>query len=101
MIGRSMREESPMSQAGAVPAALVIIGNEILSGRTKDATLPFLAVRLNAPGIPLREARIVPDVEAEIVAAVNAGRTSHDYVFTTGDLGPTHDDITARSNARA
>ncbi|MEO3431932.1 molybdopterin-binding protein [Inquilinus sp. CAU 1745] len=84
-----------------VSAALVIIGNEILSGRTKDANLSFLAGRLNTLGIQLREARVVPDVEGEIVAAVNECRAKHDYVFTTGGIGPTHDDITAAAVASA
>ncbi|HET8729259.1 MAG TPA: competence/damage-inducible protein A [Alphaproteobacteria bacterium] len=90
-----------MSEARTVTAALVVIGNEILSGRTKDANLPYLAERLNALGVQLREARVVPDVEAEIVDAVNACRARHDYVFTTGGIGPTHDDITAMSVAKA
>ncbi len=84
-----------------VTAALVIIGNEILSGRVRDENLPFLAERLNEIGVQLRECRVVRDVEAEIVAAVNALRETHDYVFTTGGIGPTHDDITADSVAAA
>jgi molybdopterin-biosynthesis enzyme MoeA-like protein len=67
-----------------VTAALVIIGNEILSGRTRDENLAFLARELNGIGIQLREARIVPDAEADIVEAVNACRARHDHVFTTG-----------------
>jgi molybdenum cofactor synthesis domain-containing protein len=82
-------------------AALVIIGNEILSGRTKDANLAYIAAKLNAAGIRLAEARVVGDTEDQIVAAVNACRAAHDYVFTTGGIGPTHDDITAQSVARA
>ncbi|WP_029007757.1 competence/damage-inducible protein A [Azospirillum halopraeferens] len=82
-------------------AAVLIIGNEILSGRTKDANLPFLAEKLGAIGIRVREARVVPDVEAEIIAAVNACRARYTYVFTTGGIGPTHDDITSASVARA
>ncbi len=84
-----------------VTAALVIIGNEILSGRTHDKNLPHIAVELNKVGIQLREVRVVPDIEAEIVAAVNAVRTRYDYVFTTGGIGPTHDDITTASIAKA
>jgi len=84
-----------------VTAALVVIGNEILSGRTRDANLPYLAERLNDLGLRLREVRVVPDEQAEIVAAVNALRASHDYVFTTGGIGPTHDDITAAAIAKA
>ncbi|HYD29675.1 MAG TPA: molybdopterin-binding protein [Azospirillaceae bacterium] len=82
-------------------AAILIIGNEILSGRTKDANVAFLAERLGALGIPVREVRVVPDAEAEIVAAVNALRERYAYVFTTGGIGPTHDDITAACIAKA
>jgi molybdenum cofactor synthesis domain-containing protein len=84
-----------------VTAAVLIIGNEILSGRTKDANLGYLAEELTALGIRLREARVISDVEAEIVAAVNECRARYDYVFTTGGIGPTHDDITSASVARA
>jgi molybdenum cofactor synthesis domain-containing protein len=82
-------------------AAVLIIGNEILSGRTKDVNLGFLAEQLTALGIRLREARVVADVEADIVAAVNQTRAAYDYVFTTGGIGPTHDDITSACVARA
>ncbi|MCJ9430165.1 competence/damage-inducible protein A [Kordiimonas marina] len=84
-----------------VSASLVIIGDEILSGRTKDANLSYLALWLNEAGIQLHEVRVVPDVEAEIVGAVNALRAKYDYVFTTGGIGPTHDDITVDSIAAA
>lgn len=84
-----------------VTAAFLIIGNEILSGRTVDANLPYLASFLGKIGIRLVEARVVPDIEAEIVDAVNALRAKVDYVFTTGGIGPTHDDITAASVAKA
>ncbi|MFO1071549.1 MAG: molybdopterin-binding protein [Geminicoccaceae bacterium] len=84
-----------------VTAALLIIGNEILSGRTQDANLAFLALGLNEAGIQLREVRVVPDDEAEIVAAVNALRARFDHLFTTGGIGPTHDDITSACVARA
>lgn len=84
-----------------VTAALVIIGNEILSGRTQDANLAFLGRELNEAGIQLREVRVVPDEEAEIVAAVNACRARYDHVFTTGGIGPTHDDITSACVAKA
>jgi molybdenum cofactor synthesis domain-containing protein len=84
-----------------VTAAVLVIGNEILSGRTKDANLHYLAVELNAIGIRLMEARVVADIEARIVEAVNALRVEYDYVFTTGGIGPTHDDITAGSVAKA
>ena len=84
-----------------VSAAVLVIGNEILSGRTKDVNISFLGEALNEIGIRLEEARIVSDVEADIVAAVNALRARYDYVFTTGGIGPTHDDITADSVAAA
>jgi len=76
-------------------AAVLLIGDEILSGRTKDKNLGFIADYLTVLGIDLREARLVPDVQEEIVAAVNALRARYTYVFTTGGIGPTHDDITA------
>jgi molybdenum cofactor synthesis domain-containing protein len=82
-------------------AALLIVGNEILSGGTQDANLAFIAKRLSARGIPLAEVRVVRDVEAEIVEALNALRARYTYVFTTGGIGPTHDDITAPCVARA
>ncbi len=85
----------------APTAAILLIGDEILSGRTKDKNLGYIADYLVALGIDLREARVVPDVEAEIVAAVNALRARYTYVFTTGGIGPTHDDITADSIAKA
>ena len=82
-------------------AAVLIVGNEILSGRTKDANLPHIAETLGGIGIPVREVRVVPDVEAEIIAAVNALRSRYTYVFTTGGIGPTHDDITSECIAKA
>jgi molybdenum cofactor synthesis domain-containing protein len=82
-------------------AAVLLIGDEILSGRTKDKNLGFLADYLTVLGIDLKEARVVPDVEDEIVAAVNALRQRYTYVFTTGGIGPTHDDITADAVAKA
>ena len=82
-------------------AALVIIGDEILSGRTQDKNVAQIGSWLNVQGIRLREVRIVPDVEEAIVEAVNALRVSHDYLFTTGGIGPTHDDITVDAVARA
>ncbi|TIQ24173.1 MAG: competence/damage-inducible protein A, partial [Mesorhizobium sp.] len=74
--------------------AMLVIGDEILSGRTKDKNIGHLADIMTAIGIDLKEVRIVPDEEEEIVAAVNALRTRYSYVFTTGGIGPTHDDIT-------
>ena len=85
----------------SVSAAILLIGNEILSGRTQDLNLNYLAKRLNELGIQVKEARVVSDVEAEIVEALNALRHRYDYVFTTGGIGPTHDDITADSVASA
>jgi molybdenum cofactor synthesis domain-containing protein len=96
-----MQQDSSREPSQTVTAALLIIGNEILSGRTKDANLPYLAEKLNLAGVRLKEARIVTDDEAEIVAAVNALRARYDYVFTTGGIGPTHDDITSESIAKA
>lgn len=84
-----------------VTAAMVVIGDEILSGRTKDRNIGHLADMLTAVGIDLKEVRIVSDDEAAIVEAVNALRARNTYVFTTGGIGPTHDDITADSIARA
>ena len=82
-------------------AALVIIGNEILAGRTQDTNTPWIAERLTAQGIGLAEVRIVSDSEEDIIKAVNDVRERYDYVFTTGGIGPTHDDITAQSIAKA
>jgi len=84
-----------------VTACVLIIGNEILSGRIQDANLAFLARGLNEVGVRLREARIIPDDPAAIVATVNEVRDKFDYVFTTGGIGPTHDDITAECIAAA
>lgn len=84
-----------------ITAAVMVIGDEILSGRTKDKNIGTLADYLGAIGIDLREVRVVPDVEEEIVAAVNALRHRYTYVFTTGGIGPTHDDITADAIAKA
>jgi molybdenum cofactor synthesis domain-containing protein len=82
-------------------AAVLIIGNEVLSGRTQDANLAFLGKRLNDQGIRLKEARVIADDADAIVDAVNVLRAAHDYVFTTGGIGPTHDDITSACVARA
>ncbi len=89
------------SSTQRVTAAVLIIGNEILSGRTQDTNLSHLAKTLNGYGIQVREARTVPDIEEEIVDALNALRARYDYVFTTGGIGPTHDDITADCVAKA
>jgi molybdopterin-biosynthesis enzyme MoeA-like protein len=82
-------------------ACLLIIGNEVLSGRTQDANLKFLATRLGGIGIPLMEARVIPDIRATIVATLNEVRARFDHVFTTGGIGPTHDDITSECVAEA
>src|SRR5687767_14160224 len=82
-------------------AGLLLIGDEILSGRTKDKNLGYIADFLTALGIDLKEARVVADIEDDIVAAVNALRSRYTYVFTTGGIGPTHDDITADAIAKA
>ena len=82
-------------------AAMLTIGDEILSGRTRDANLPHLAQALAQKGIDLREARVVPDLAEEIIAAVNALRARYTHIFTSGGIGPTHDDITADAIAAA
>jgi molybdenum cofactor synthesis domain-containing protein len=82
-------------------AALVVIGDEILSGRTQDRNIAQIASWLNVQGIRLAEVRVVPDVQEKIGEAVNALRGAHDYLFTTGGIGPTHDDITVDSIAAA
>jgi molybdenum cofactor synthesis domain-containing protein len=87
--------------APTVTAALVIIGDEILSGRTKDANLAYLGRELNRLGVRLKEVRVVADDQDAIVTAVNHCRAAFDYVFTTGGIGPTHDDITAAAIAAA
>ncbi len=87
--------------ASTVTAAVLVIGDEILSGRTKDKNLGYIAEYLARIGVDVREARVVPDVEAEIIAALDALRARYDYVFTTGGIGPTHDDITADAVAKA
>ncbi len=87
--------------AEIVTAAMAVIGDEILSGRTKDRNIGHLADIMTAIGIDLREVRIVADEQADIVAAVNALRARYTYVFTTGGIGPTHDDITADAVAAA
>ena len=84
-----------------VTAAVLVIGDEILSGRTKDKNIGYIAEYLTGLGIDLKEVRVVPDEEPEIVAALNALRARYTYVFTTGGIGPTHDDITADCVAKA
>ena len=82
-------------------AALLVIGNEILSGRTQDKNINWVAVKLTERGITMLEVRVVPDVEARIIDSVRALSEAYDYVFTSGGIGPTHDDITAESMAKA
>src|SRR5947199_5225104 len=105
LVPDSRAAEDRMSQADNPPktvtACVLIIGNEILSGRTQDANLAFLAKGLNEAGIRLREARVIPDDTDIIVSTVNEVRRGFDYVFTTGGIGPTHDDITAQCIADA
>jgi molybdenum cofactor synthesis domain-containing protein len=84
-----------------VTACVLIIGNEILSGRTQDVNLNYIAKGLAQVGVILREARVIPDIAETIVATVNEVRAKFDYVFTTGGIGPTHDDITSECVARA
>jgi molybdenum cofactor synthesis domain-containing protein len=90
-----------VSEERIVTAAVLVIGDEILSGRTKDQNIGFIAEHLTNIGIRLKEVRVVADDEAEIVDAVNALRARYTYVFTTGGIGPTHDDITADSIGKA
>jgi molybdenum cofactor synthesis domain-containing protein len=90
-----------MAESTRVTAAVLIIGDEILSGRTQDTNLNFIAKYLGTFGIDLAEARVVGDIKVEIVTALNALRARYDYVVTTGGIGPTHDDITADCVAEA
>jgi molybdenum cofactor synthesis domain-containing protein len=92
--------ESPKPEI-LVTAALLVIGDEILSGRTKDKNIGYIAEYLTAIGVDLKEVRVIGDDEADIVSAVNALRARYTYVFTTGGIGPTHDDITAECVAKA
>ena len=90
-----------MSKNIQVNAAIIIIGNEILSGRTKDINTSTIATWLNQLGVRVQEVRVIPDVEAIIVSTINKVRKKYNYVFTTGGIGPTHDDITAQSISKA
>lgn len=90
-----------MSKKTKVNAAILIIGNEILSGRTQDTNTSTLALWLNSIGVKVLEVKVIPDVEETIINSVNHLRKIYDYVFTTGGIGPTHDDITAESIAKA
>ena len=95
------QDASPVNGDGNVTACMLIIGNEVLSGRTQDKNLSFLGTALGEIGIDMREARIIPDDPAIIVETLNTCRARFDYVFTTGGIGPTHDDITAQSVSKA
>jgi len=90
-----------MSEKIKVNAAILIIGNEILSGRTQDTNTSTLALWLNSIGVKVQEVKIIPDVEETIINSVNLLRKKYNYVFTTGGIGPTHDDITAESISKA
>src|SRR5580704_7943179 len=96
-----MANNAAKPDGGIVTAALLVIGDEILSGRTKDKNIGYVAEYLTDLGIDLKEVRVVPDEEPEIIAALNALRARYTYVFTTGGIGPTHDDITAECVANA
>jgi molybdenum cofactor synthesis domain-containing protein len=103
ILPKTMENEAAMSDTPAkvVTASILVIGNEILSGRTRDANIQYLATELGKLGIRVMECRVVPDIEATVVATVNELRARFDYVFTTGGIGPTHDDITADCIAKA
>ena len=90
-----------MTNKKEILAGIIIIGNEILSGRTKDTNTSCLALWLNSIGVKVQEVRVIPDVESIIVDTVNTLRKKLDYIFTSGGIGPTHDDITAQSVAKA
>jgi len=90
-----------MTKNTKVNAAILIIGNEILSGRTQDTNTSTLAVWLNSIGVKVNEVRVIPDDEKKIIDTLNFFRNENDYVFTTGGIGPTHDDITAQSVSKA
>lgn len=93
--------ENPRKNNAKPRAALLIIGNEILSGRTQDANVRYIGEKMAMHGVPLSEVRVVPDIEARVVTALNELRAAYDFVFTTGGIGPTHDDITAECVAKA
>ena len=90
-----------MKKNTKVNAAILIIGNEILSGRTQDTNTSTIALWLNSIGVSVKEVRVIPDIELTIVDTINHLRKVNDYVFTTGGIGPTHDDITAESISKA
>ena len=90
-----------MTNKKEITAGIVIIGNEVLSGRTKDINTSTLAKWLNSLGIEVKEVRVIPDIESTIIETVNSLRKKFNYIFTTGGIGPTHDDITAESISKA
>ena len=90
-----------MTKNKKVNATILIIGNEILSGRTQDTNTSTLATWLNSIGVIVGEVRVIPDIEKTIIDTLNLLRTNYDYIFTTGGIGPTHDDITAESVSKA
>ena len=90
-----------MEKKAKVNASILIIGNEILSGRTQDTNTSTIATWLNSIGVSVAEVRVIPDIEEKIVETLNFLRSKYDYVFTTGGIGPTHDDITAQSVSKA
>ena len=90
-----------MTNKKEIIASIIIIGNEVLSGRTKDLNTSAISIWLNSIGIIVHEVRVIPDIEKIIISTVNELRKKFDYVFTTGGIGPTHDDITAMSISKA
>ena len=90
-----------MTDKKEINAGILIIGNEVLSGRTKDVNTSTLATWLSSLGIKVNEVRVIPDIEKTIIDTVNELRKKYSYVFTTGGIGPTHDDITAESISKA
>ena len=90
-----------MTKITKVNAAILIIGNEILSGRTQDTNTSTLATWLNSIGVKVGEVRVIPDIEKTIIDTLNLLRENYNYVFTSGGIGPTHDDITAESVSKA
>ena len=90
-----------MNKNKKVNAAILIIGNEILSGRTQDTNTSTIALWLNSIGVKVQEVRVIPDIEDTIIETVNVLKKTNDYLFTTGGIGPTHDDITAQSISKA
>ena len=90
-----------MENKKVITAGIIIIGNEVLSGRTKDINTSTLAKWLNSLGIEVKEVRVIPDNETTIIETVNDLRRKFDYIFTTGGIGPTHDDITSESISKA